>query len=54
MVGDTVFDIEEEKTRLSTVAVFLRFWQRETLQNAQPDFLADDVCELQFLLGCKN
>lgn len=55
MVGDTVFDIEGGKKHgLSTVAVSYGFGKRETLQNAQPDFWADDVCELQFLLGCKN
>ena len=55
MVGDTIFDIEGGKTNgLTTVAVSYGFGKRETLRNAQPDYWADDVCELQFLLGCKN
>ena len=55
MVGDTIFDVEGGKLNgLTTVAVSYGFGKKESLQKAQPDFWADNVNELQFLLGCKN
>ena len=53
MVGDTVFDIEGgNENGLTTIAVTYGFGKKEELQQAGPDFWADDVEELfQILLA---
>lgn len=52
MVGDTVFDMEGgNENGLATVAVTYGFGKRKELQQANPDFWADDVEELFQILS---
>ena len=52
MIGDTVFDIEGGKENgLSTIAVSYGFGKKADLQNAEPDFWADDVEKLFEILS---
>jgi len=52
MIGDTVFDIEGGKENgLATIAVGYGFGDKMELENASPDFFADDVDELFEILA---
>jgi len=52
MIGDTVFDIEGGKENgLATIAVGYGFGDKMELENAKPDFFAEDVDELYDILS---